>query len=420
MMQKWFKKAKLGIFLHWGIYAVDGMEASWPFYNGQVSYEDYMKQLDGFTAANYDPDYWADLFYKAGAKYAVLTAKHHDGVSLWDTKVSDFNVVKKSPAGRDLIKPYCEALRAKGLNVGIYFSLLDWSHPDYRTMDCHFNENPFANPVENEEPERWENFRQFMHAQLTELLTQNGTVDLLWFDGAWERQWDVWNFDETYNLLLGLNKNLMVNNRLGPYGDFSTPEQGIPTQAPDEDWEFCMTINDTWGYDPRDKNFKTPRQLIRIFSECISMGGNLLLNVGPKEDGTIEKGMEKSLLEMGEWIHKNAEAIYDTGKGLPPGLFYGASTISEDRKNLYLFYYDRPWDEVVLKGVINNIKKVSILGGEELSFKTVGGAAWVNVPGITYITLPEQLADKNATVIKVELDEPLKIYLGEGKIVDSN
>ena len=189
MMQDWFKKAKLGIFAHYGIYAVGDVSESWSFHNGNISYEDYMKQCEGFTASKYDPKQWAALFKRAGARYAVLTAKHHDGVALFDTQYSDLSVVKKTPAGRDLIAPYTEAMREAGLKVGIYFSLIDWSDPRYRSVypegekpEDHLKD-VFATPAGGpEDPEKWEEFLQFNNNQLRELMTNYVTVDLLWFD----------------------------------------------------------------------------------------------------------------------------------------------------------------------------------------------------------------------------------------------
>ena len=192
MMQEWFRRAKLGIFIHYGIYAVGDVSESWSFHNGNISYEDYMKQCEGFTASKYDPDKWADLFVKAGAQYVVLTSKHHDGVALFDTKYSDLSVVKKTPAGRDLIKGYVEAMHRAGLKTGLYFSLIDWSDPRYRSVypegakkeDC--LKDVFATPAGGEEdPQKWEEFLEFNNNQLRELMTNYGTIDLLWFDGDW-------------------------------------------------------------------------------------------------------------------------------------------------------------------------------------------------------------------------------------------
>ena len=213
-MQPWFPDAKLGIFIHYGIYAVDGVAESWSFWNRSVPYDKYMAQLDGFTASKYDPEAWADLFERAGARYAVLTTKHHDGIALWDTDANDLSVVKKTPAGRDLIGPYVEALRHHGLKVGFYFSHLDWSHPDYAsvypTRDSEEQTgteryaNRFSYPERGKEnPEAWARFLAFHRAQIHELNERYGPVDLWWFDGEWER--DPEQFD-----MAGLRDELLA------------------------------------------------------------------------------------------------------------------------------------------------------------------------------------------------------------------
>ena len=262
MLQPWFQEAKLGIFIHWGIYAVKGISESWSFFRGQISYEDYMAQCAGFTAERYDPAHWADLFRRAGARYAVLTTKHHDGVALWDTQLSDLSVVKKTPAGRDLIGPFCRALRDAGLKTGLYFSHLDWSHPDYPSVftaghraaspEAQKALNRYAYPLPGQEdPARWERFLQFHHGQLKELCTQYHP-DLLWFDGDWERDDDQWRMKELRDLLHQWAPGVILNSRMRGHGDYQTPEQGLPIHAPQGPWEFCMTINNSWGYQGKD------------------------------------------------------------------------------------------------------------------------------------------------------------------------
>ena len=430
MMQPWFPDAKLGIFIHYGIYAVKGIPESWAFFNGQISYPDYMSQLDGFTASNYDPEAWADLFEKAGARYAVLTTKHHDGVALWDTHASDLSVVKKTPAKRDLITPYVEALRRHSLKVGFYFSHLDWSHPDYATVrpvrddqvvtateHLNLDYNRFSSPPAGDEsPERWESFLRFHREQLKELSSQFGPIDLLWFDGDWERTAEQFRMKELRDQLHAWQPNVILNSRMLGYGDYATPEQGIPIAPPTGPWEFCVTVNDSWGYQVQDHNHKSVRQIVRMFAETIGMGGNLLLDVGPKEDGTILPEQEERLLGLGNWIRPNAEAIYDTVAGLPAGHFYGASTLSKDRETLYLFFFDRPIDGIAVKGIRNKVKKARIVAsGTELKHRKIGGADWDNIPGVLWVDVPEDEVDSNATVIALELERPLDLYTGTGR-----
>ena len=423
---EWFEDAKLGIFIHYGIYAVNGIAESWSFKNNQISYVDYMKQLQGFTAKKYDPQQWAKLFKDAGAKYAVLTSKHHDGVALWDTKLSDLSVVKKTPAARDLIGPYAKALRSEGLKVGIYFSHLDWSHPDYATVfnandKAHTNIDPFDNPKSGiEDQARWNKFVDFRNGQLKEL-ADLANPDLWWFDGDWTRTAEQWKMKELRQSLLSWNPDAILNARMLGFGDYATPEQGVPIFGPQGPWELCMTINDSWGYQKKDHNQKSVNYIIRTFADCISMGGNLLLDAGPMEDGTFTPEQTKILQDLGRWTHKHSEAIYGTRRGLPLGHYYGPTTISKDRKTIYCFVLDIPKDDIVVKGIQNKVIQVRLIGtSENLAYKRNGGAEWMKIPGVLQITLPASKLDQNVTVIAIDLDSPLELYRGSGGAIEQN
>ena len=307
---EWFSQAKLGIFIHWGIYSVRGVSESWSFFNNYLPYDEYMEQEKGFTASKYDPKAWVDLIKESGAKYTVITTKHHDGVALWDTKVGDISVVKSTPAKRDLIAPFVKEVRKQGLKLGFYYSLLDWSHPDYPNKTR--TEVRYKN-----DPERWARFNKFNFGQLAEL-NKTWKPDLYWFDGDWEQSAEAWNSKGIVDLLRSDNKNVIINSRIQGYGDYATPEQGVPVVRPeDKYWELCMTMNDSWGYQHTDSNYKSPYILLRTFVDCLSMGGNLLLDIGPKEDGSIPEEQIAVLKEFGRWTKKHKEAIYETRAGIP-------------------------------------------------------------------------------------------------------
>ncbi|NNE36617.1 MAG: alpha-L-fucosidase, partial [Rhodothermales bacterium] len=322
----WFQDARLGIFIHWGIYAVDGIDESWSFFNRYVSYEDYMEQLDGFTAEHYDPADWARLIKASGARYAVLTSKHHDGVALWATEESDLSVVEKTPARRDLIAPFVQAMRDADLKVGLYFSHIDWSHRDYNV----FRRDEYRY---TDDPERWARYLDFHRDQIKELATLF-EPDMFWFDGDWEHNAEEWKAAALRDSMLAWNPQVILNSRLSGYGDYLTPEQGLPITRPKGVWELCMTMNDSWGYQGHDRNYKTAYQIIRIFADVLGMGGNLLLDIGPKADGTIPDEQLGILESLGRWTRKHEEAIYGTTTGLPPGHFYGPTTLSKDRETL--------------------------------------------------------------------------------------
>jgi len=427
-MQEWFLEAKFGIFIHWGVYSAGDTSESWAFFNNEISYKDYMAQAATFTASNYDPNAWADLFVQAGARYAALGTKHHDGFALWDTKLSCLNAKEGSPAGRDLVGPFCEALRQHNLKVGLYFSHLDWSHPDYASVwpedpkhreDALKINSPFAYPRGAEDHAAWERFLTFHRGQLHELCSRYAP-DLLWFDGDWERDPHQWRFPELREQLSHWAPQAVLNSRMGTYGDYSTPEQAIPITPPSGPWEFCATINDSWGYRKNDHNFKTARQCIRMLAECAGMGGNFLLDVGPMSDGTIPPEQVAVLKGIGRWLSKRGEAIYGSVAGLPHGHFYGASTLNKTRDVLYLTCFDRPNGEIAVKGIQNEIRRVTILGGSEVKYRKLGGAPWVKLPGVLWIDAPENQLDSDATVFKVELDGPLNLYSGAGANIIAN
>lgn len=399
----WFRQAKLGIFIHWGIYAVDGIDESWSFFNKYLSYEDYMRQLDGFTAEHYDPKAWAQLIKKSGARYAVLTAKHHDGVALWHTRLSDLNTVETTPAKRDLVAPFVKALRKEDLKVGLYFSHIDWSHPDYDV----FRRDEYRY---RDDPARWQRFLQFHRGQLKELV-KGFKPDLLWFDGDWEHSAAEWSAATLRDTLLAWHPPLVLNSRINGYGDYATPEQGVPIEPLDGPWELCMTMNDSWGYQDHDHNYKTPYQIIRIFADVIGAGGNLLLDIGPRADGTIPDEQVQILEELGRWTHKHAEAIYGTSSGIAAGHFYGPTTLSADRQTLYLFLPHKPSGPVVVRGLRNQVNRIRIVGnGTKLKSQILGKQYWSSVPGILYIDVPATEVDEQMTVVALQLKGEVDLH----------
>ena len=410
----WFAEAKLGIFIHWGIYAVKGVSESWSFYNNYLPHEEYMKQAEGFTASKYDPETWAKLIKESGARYTVITTKHHDGVALWDTQAGDLSVVKSTPAARDVLAPFVKAVRRQGLKVGFYYSLLDWSHPDY----------PNKTKTETrykDDPERWARFVRFNFAQLKEL-NKKWKPDLFWFDGDWEQSAEAWNAKGIVDMLRSSNPNVIINSRIQGYGDYATPEQGMPVTRPaDKYWELCMTMNDSWGYQPTDQNYKTPQMLLRTFVDCLSMGGNLLLGIGPREDGSIPDEQVAILKAFGRWIDKHKEAVYETRTGIPSEHFQGYTTLNPAGDILYLYIPYRPNGPLEIKGLMNKVHRVWVVGnGAILPFKVHNKNYWNDVPGNLYIDVPEQVLDENITVIAVLLDGPIRLYRGAGQVITIN
>jgi alpha-L-fucosidase len=432
----WFTDAKFGVFIHWGIYAVGQYPESWSFYNhgapGQdprdsLPLDQYMAQRHAFLARRYDPQQWAGLFEEAGAKYAVLTTKHHDGVALWDT-AEHLSVVRDTPAGRDLVGPFCAAMRARNIHPGLYYSHCDWTHPDYPSVHKADGSDRapthpgyrYSYPAGPDDPARWEKFLRFHRLQLRELC-ERYSPDLLWFDGDWERTPEQWRFAELRDQLKAWRPGVILNSRMGGYGDYATPEQGIPMHAPEGPWELCLTMNRGWSM-ATDPSYKTVPELVRTLVECAGMGGNLLLNIAPFGDGTIFYHQAEILRAMGSWLKPVGESIYGTRAGLPAGYWYGPSTLTPDRQTLYLFQLDRPWNDVAVKGIRNKILSATVVGGDgaQLARRLVGGASWANIPGVLWLTVPESVCQPLGTVLKLELEGPLDLCTDEGKVITQN
>lgn len=416
LKMQWFKDAKLGVFIHWGLYSVNGIDESWSFYNGYISHKDYLKQTKGFNAKKYDPKAWAKLIKNSGAKYTVITSKHHEGFALWDSAYGDFNAVDNSAAKKDVLTPFVNAVREEKLKLGIYYSLPDWSYGGY----THFTRDSIRYKVE-EEPQRWQKFLKLYQGQLREL-SENYNPDLYWFDGDWEHSSDEWEAPKVRQMLLDKNPNVILNSRLRGHGDYETPEQGMPITRPKSPyWELCMTMNNSWGYQKNDSDYKTTDQVIGIFADVISNGGNLLLDIGPKGDGSIPNEQVEILQGLGRWTNKHKEAIYGTIAGIPKEHFYGPTTLSKDKKTLYLFVKGNANGEVVLRGLKNNINRIYVVGeGTKLKHREVGKVYWSHYPGIKYIELPEYVLDKNMTVLAVMLDGEVDLYREDGSVIESN
>ncbi len=395
---EWFQDAKLGIFIHWGIYSVNGISESWSFFNNYINHENYMKQLDGFSASNYHPEKWVELIESSGAKYAVITTRHHDGVSLWDSKAKQAITIKNdAKAQKDVLTPFVESLKKSGLKTGFYYSLPDWSHPLYDINTRTKKRYEIA-----DDPERWDDYIRYYQTQLDEL-SAIYHPDLLWFDGDWEHSSEEWKAEQTLAQLRNHNPDIIINSRLNHHGDYATPEQGIPVETPESKyWELCYTMNDSWGYQPFDRKYKSSNMIIRTLVDCISMGGNLLLDIGPKEDGTIPEEQIEILKNLGKWTSIHGEAIYGTRKGLNFQNFKGKSALSKDQKTLFLYL-----DEIKyfsnLFGIISTPIKIEQIGNKsaKITFEKNGNRLKIIHENLEF--------DKDVTVLKILFDEPIQV-----------
>jgi alpha-L-fucosidase len=366
----WFRGAGLGIFVHWDHASQQGIELSWPLTGrsivpgqphaeARVTPEQYHASAATFNPTRWDPVALAALFKSAGAEYVVFTTRHHAGYSMFHTKHSNFSI-EHSPYGGDITRELVDALRGEGLRIGFYYSLSDWYHPDYPAFTE--ADKPYAREAyRRPSPQAWARYLEYVRGQLTELLTNYGRIDLVWFDGDWERTPGEWQAPQLRALVASLQPDAIVNDRLPGQGDYATPEQGLPTASPSGPWELCLTINDSWAYRADDLNFKSARRLAQYLVETTARGGNLLLDVGPSGDGTLPE-IEVSLLEqLGEWLRTHGESV----KGVRPASsrvdFYGPASQRESR--LYLHLVMRPVETLVVRGIpVRRVKSVSLLG----------------------------------------------------------
>lgn len=396
---EWFQDAKLGVFIHWGIYSVDGISESWSFFNNYINYENYMKQLNGFSASKFDPESWTKLIKDSGAKYSVITTKHHDGVSLWNSKAEKaITIPKNSLAKKDVLTPFVTALKRSGLKTGLYYSLPDWSHPYYDVNTRTKKRYDIKN-----DPIKWGKFVLYYQSQLDDLSNQYNP-DLLWFDGDWEHTSEEWKASKTLENLKKYNPNIIVNSRLTNHGDYETPEQGIPVVSPqNEYWELCYTMNDSWGYQPFDSHYKTPNMLVRTLADVISMGGNLLLDIGPKADGTIPEEQVKILQNLGRWTSKYSEAVYGTRKGLPFENYKGKSTLSKNKKKLFL-YLEESKSYAKIYGLPSIPSSAKILGDPNAKVNFTSEHT-----GSLILRLSNVNFDKDVTVVELDFNKEIQL-----------
>jgi len=396
---QWYREARFGIFIHWGVYAVPA-RGEWYMNNGKVSRAAYREYAKDFTAAKYDPAAWAQLFTDAGAKYMVITAKHHDGFTLYDSKFSDWNAVKAAAAGRDLLQPLADAVRAKGIRFGLYYSQSqDWNNLGGGTGN--------TKPWDDEQLKGdFDTYLQTIALPQIRELMEKYHPSYLFFDTEYsmtpERAKPI--FD-----LVTSDPDLIINNRLGGgvLGDTATPEQRIATDPLGRGFESCMTINNSWGYNAGDTKWKSAQQLIHNLSDITSKGGNYLLNVGPTAEGIIPQPEVDRLLAMGQWLKTNGEAIYGTDAGpyidpLPWGRVTsrmqpnGATT-------LYLHVWNWPADGKIL---LPRVKQAATAG--HLLANGAKVTAAVTDAGLE-VTLPGAAPDADASVVALEFAAPVKL-----------
>jgi alpha-L-fucosidase len=419
---RWWRDARFGMFIHWGLYAIPAGEwkgqevkgiGEWIMNHGHIPRADYQQLVPQFNPVKFDAKEFVRIAKDAGMKYIVITSKHHDGFALWDSKVSDYDIMA-TPFKRDILKELADACREQGIRLCFYHSIMDWHHNDAQGANEPNYDNRKGTPNPN-----WARYReQYLKPQLKELLTNYGDIGVLWFDGEWVRDWTEDQGKDLYNFVKQLQPNIIINNRVGKgrkgmqgmsrdpnaAGDFGTPEQEVPATGFPRgvDWESCMTMNNTWGFKKNDNDWKSEQKLIRTLIETASKGGNFLLNVGPTAAGEIPPPSVERLAAMGKWMKTNSDAIYGTtASPFATDMPWGRATQKPGK--LYLHVMTWPADGKLVVPVTNKAAKAYLLTQPGSSLKLAAGDA-----GVT-LSLPGEMPDKDATVIVLEIDGPPRV-----------
>ena len=375
---KWWHEARFGMFIHWGLYSQLGRH-EWAMETEGIPVAEYEKLAATFKPKPNAARDWARLAKQAGQKYMVMTTKHHEGFCHFDSKLTNYCAPKQGP-GRDLVKEYVEAARAEGLRVGFYYSLMDWHHPDG------------ARCATDEQARR--RFVDYIHGQIRELLTNYGKIDILWYDVNWPLNVEGWESEKMNAMVYQLQPQILVNNRNGLPGDFTTPEQTI--RAAQTAWESCMTMNDSWGYHRADDNWKSPKAIVRNLVTCAHDSGNYLLNIGPKADGSIPEESVRILTATGKWMEKTGPSIYQSEKcQVRSSQFAG---FSRKGNTLYMHVHFWPGETVALGGLTNKVTSARLLAsGKEVKFEQEQFR-------VRFMGLPENAPDDPVTTIAIECD----------------
>ena len=421
----WWKDARFGMFIHWGLYAVPAGEwngkrtdniAEWIMHHLNIPIAEYEKFAPQFNPTKFNAEEWVSIAKNAGMKYIVITSKHHDGFALWDSKVTDWDIIDASPYEKDLLKELADACEKEGIKLCFYHSIMDWHHPDAQAIwEPNYNRSR-QDTVVNPNFSRY--IEDYMKPQLKELLTNYGDIGVMWFDGEWIPDYTTEMGKDVYQFIREQQPDIIINNRVdkgrkgmegldaeGDFaGDFGTPEQEIPeTGIPGVDWESCMTMNDSWGYKSFDDNWKSDETLIRNLVDIASKGGNFLLNVGPTAEGLIPEPSVERLAAMGDWMQVNGESIYGTTASPVEAPEWGRITTKGD--NLYLHVFDWPADgKLEVKGLGKSPKAANLLAsGEKLEVSTEEVAVTGSSEAATTISLPASAPDQICSVIKLQL-----------------
>ncbi len=397
----WWREAKFGLFIHWGLYAIPAER-----WNGKEIGRTGERLAGQFNPVKFDADQWVKIAKSAGMKYIVITSKHHDGFSLFDSAMGEYDIIDATPFRRDIMKELSDACRREGIKICWYYSILDRHHPDAKG-------------------ERFADYLPYLKGQVRDLLMNYGNIGVMWFDGEWIKEWNADLGRDLYAMCRQRQPAVIVNNRVGKgrqgmsnsrtsAGDFSTPEQEIPAAGiPGYDWETCMTMNDTWGFKIDDHHWKSPEQLIHMLINIVSKGGNFLLNVGPTAMGEIPPPSVERLRAIGDWMRVNGESIYGAGPSVFGDLQWGRCTTKPGK--LYLHVFDWPSDgKLHVPGLKNNVTSAHILGWANNTAvnRSQSGDDWI-------VHVPSDAPDPIATVIVLQIEGEPTVEAPSGSVQEN-
>jgi len=375
---KWWHQAKFGMFIHWGLYSLIGRH-EWAMENEGIPVAEYEKLAKKFNPKPNAARDWAKLAKRAGMKYMVMTTKHHEGFCLFDTKLTDY-CASKQACGRDLVAEYVNAAREQGLRIGFYYSLMDWHHPD-------------GAKCANDESAR-KRFVKYIHGQVRELMTNYGKIDILWYDVNWPLTPEQWEAAEMNRMVRELQPDIIINNRTGLPEDFSTPEQHVRGEPEGRAWEACMTMNDSWGYHKADDAWKTPKRILRNLITCARDGGNYLLNIGPKPDGSVPEESVRILNTIGGWMDKYGHTIYGAERcNVKRSAF---ANFTRKGNTLYVHVHFWPGQEWAIGGLRTKVLSAKLLPkGEPVDYEQ-------DEFRVKFSGLPEEAPDNPISVLELE------------------
>jgi len=390
---KWFREARFGMFIHWGLYSQLGRH-EWVMNRERIPVEEYEKLADTWKPIPNAPRIWAKLAKEAGMRYMVMTTKHHEGFCLFNTKQTNYNAVRHGP-GRDLVAEYVEAARAEGLRIGFYYSLMDWHHPDG------------ARCKKDEAARR--RFVDFTHAIVEELMTNYGKIDIMWYDVNWPLTAEEWEAEKMNAMVRRLQPDIIINNRSGLPEDFGTPEQHITPEKGGRAWEACMTFNESWGYTPIDTRWKDAWQVVGMLRQVAAGGGNLLLNIGPTPEGYVPEPCEKVLREVGDWMRQYGQSIYEAADVCPQEwMITGGFTF---KGSTAYFHCNRwPGSELAIGGLRNKVLSARFMNGPAIKYTQTGDRLVLH-------DLPVNAPNPLATVIELQVEGTPRHVLGAGVVL---